>query len=90
MQGDPLSMVIYGLALSLLSEQLAKEVPELIQPWYADNTAMAGPASKIKVAVARLLELGPTQGYFPEPDKCGRLPLQQVKHGPRDTRTISV
>ena len=41
-QGDPLSMVLYGLAMVPLSKFLRKEVPSVIQPWYADDCAMAG------------------------------------------------
>ncbi len=45
-QGDPLLMVLYGLALIPLVDQLAKEVPGLLQPWYANDAVMAGPATK--------------------------------------------
>ncbi len=65
-QGDPLSMVLYGLALVPLVDQLAKEVPGLLQPWYADNAAMAGPASKVREAVTKLMVLGPACGNYPK------------------------
>ena len=68
-QGDPLSMVLYGLALTPLAETLRAAVPTVIQPWYADDAAMAGPVSGIAAAQRLLLELGPRRGYFPEPDK---------------------
>ena len=65
-QGNPLSMVLSGLALTPLAETLRAAVPTVIQPWYADDAAMAGPVSGIAAAQRLLLELGPRRGYFPE------------------------
>ena len=41
-QGDPLSMVLYGLALLPLAELLRKAKPAVLQPWYADDMTMHG------------------------------------------------
>ena len=68
-QGDPISMVIYGLALIPLAESLRKAVPSVVQPWYADNATMAGPVSGIAKAMGIIREEGPARGYFPEPSK---------------------
>ncbi|KAI2510018.1 hypothetical protein MHU86_4444 [Fragilaria crotonensis] len=68
-QGDPLSMVLYGLALTPLAETIRAAVPTVAQPWYADDAAMAGPVDGIADAQRLLLELGPRRGYFPEPEK---------------------
>jgi hypothetical protein len=60
-------MVIYGLALTPLAASLRRSVPSVVQPWYADDAAMAGPVSGIAM---RQLEIeGPARGYFPEPAK---------------------
>jgi hypothetical protein len=68
-QGDPISMILYGLALVPLAESMRRAVPDLVQLWYADDAAMAGEADKIAKAT-RLLEVeGPARGYFPEPAK---------------------
>lgn len=68
-QGDPLSMVLYGLALVPLAERLREAVPAVSQPWYADDAAMFGPASGLAEATRLLLKFGPARGYFPEPAK---------------------
>ncbi|KAI2493139.1 hypothetical protein MHU86_21400 [Fragilaria crotonensis] len=65
----PLSMVLYGLALTPLAETLRARVPTVAQPWYADDAAMAGSVEGIAEAQRLLLDLGPRRGYFPEPDK---------------------
>jgi hypothetical protein len=68
-QGDPLSMVLYGLSLTPLAEAIQRAVPDAVQPWYADDSAMGGRVSAIAKAQRLLLQLGPRRGYFPEPDK---------------------
>jgi len=68
-QGDPLSMLIYGLTLVPLAKRLRDEVPNTNQPWYADDCAMSGTSTSIAKAMVLLLKLGPQRGYFPEPSK---------------------
>jgi hypothetical protein len=68
-QGDPLSMFLYGLTLVPLAKFLRAQVPTVIQPWYADDCAMAGSVSNITTAMRLLLHYGPSRGYFPEPSK---------------------
>ena len=67
-------MILYGLALTPLATQLREAEPSLIQPWYADDAAMSGPADAIARAM-RLLEVrGPARGYYPEPSKSIFIP----------------
>jgi hypothetical protein len=68
-QGDPLSMVLYGLALLPLAELLREQEPTVVQPWYADDTAMAGTVSGIARAMTLLQHHGPQRGYYPVPAK---------------------
>ena len=68
-QGDPLSMVLYGITLVPLAERLRKAHPTVLQPWYADDMAMAGPVEDIAGAMEHLQRWGPARGYFPEPSK---------------------
>jgi hypothetical protein len=68
-QGDPLAMVIYGLALTPLSLDLSTCHPRVLQPWYADDAAMEGRASNVAAAMASLIQAGSARGYFPSPEK---------------------
>ena len=41
-QGDPLSMVLYGITLVPLAEELRAADPGLLSPFYADDAAFDG------------------------------------------------
>jgi hypothetical protein len=79
-QGDPLSMVLYGLALTPLSEDLRAAAPEILQPWSADDRAMEGPAAGVARVMRLLNRRGPDRGYYPEPAKSIAIcsPAQQA------------
>jgi hypothetical protein len=63
-------MVLYGLTLTPLAASLRKAVPLVVQPWYANNAAMAGPMGGAAEAMRRLLIVqGLARGYYPELDK---------------------
>ena len=68
-QGDPLSMLIYGLGVSPLSKRIREETKLTTQPWYADDAAMVGQASNVVKAMNTLLKFGPARGYYPAPEK---------------------
>jgi len=68
-QGDPISMVIYGVALTPLTETVRQQLPATLQAWYADDSAFGGTAPDIAAAMRTILERGPSRGYFPEPSK---------------------
>ena len=73
-QGDPLSMILYGIALLPLTESLQEDEPQVMQPWYADDAAMIGSVEGI-ARTMRLLEIrGPARGYYPEPAKSIFIP----------------
>ena len=67
-QGDPLSMLLYAVAMMPLVNSLhCRE--QYQQSWYADDSACAGPLNSIHSWLDLLIERGPTYGYFPEPSK---------------------
>jgi hypothetical protein len=68
-QGDPLSMVLYGLALTPIIKAIHRHAPGTVTPWYADNGAIAGTLPKIATAFALFETLSPCQSYYPEPTK---------------------
>ena len=67
-QGDPWSMMFYSVATPPLVRAL-KGNGRWFQSWYADDSVCAGSLDNIRCWLDRLLELGPSYGYFPEPRK---------------------
>eukprot|EP00804_Cyclotella_cryptica_P017895 CCRYP_001275-RA/>CCRYP_001275-RA protein AED:0.09 eAED:0.08 QI:0/-1/0/1/-1/1/1/0/754 len=68
-QGCPLGMILYGVSLLSLAEDLRKFQPGLLQPWYADDFSIYGRASQVASLFNRLCAKGPSIGYFPAPAK---------------------
>jgi hypothetical protein len=68
-QGDPLAIVAFGILLLPLIRTLKDEVPNVNQPWYADNLGMGRSFAGIHKYFEKLQEKGPGWGYFPEPSK---------------------
>jgi hypothetical protein len=69
-QGDPLSMMMYGLAvLPLIRTLAASHSDKIIQNWYADDASAAGDLLDVKKWFLSLMKSGPDYGYHPEPKK---------------------
>ena len=68
-QGDPLSMLLYGLAMTPLALILQREEPGVVWAWYADDAALSGPPAAVANGMRLLLRYGPARGYFPCPAK---------------------
>ena len=68
-QGDPISMVLYGITLVPLAEELRAADPGLLLPFYADDTYFDGLAQHSSQLLKLMMKMGPDRGYFPEPDK---------------------
>ena len=65
-QGDPLSMVFYGITLVPLAEALRAAYLGLISPFYADDAVFDGLARRSAELLKLLMRRWPDRGYFPE------------------------
>ena len=54
-QGDCFAMSLYGTALMPLAERMRDVIPHALQPWYADDAAVAGEARWNAVCVNYLV-----------------------------------
>ena len=59
-------MVLYGITLVPLSEELRAADPGLLFPFYADDAAFDGSAQQSAQLLKLLMKRGPDRGYFPE------------------------
>ena len=62
-------MVLYGITLVPLDEELRVSDSGLLSPFYADDAAFDGPAQRISQLLKLLMKRGPDRGYFPDPSK---------------------
>ena len=62
-------VVIYGISLKFLVEELWEADPGLINPFYADDAAFNELARQSAQLLNQLLERGPDLEYFPDRDK---------------------
>ena len=63
-QGDPLAMIVYGIGMLPLVELLELNIPEIVQPWYADDAGAAGNYEHIEKYFRLLVKVVRTAFYF--------------------------
>ncbi len=68
-QGCVFGSVCYGIGLMPIAERMREEVPEALQPLFADDITAAGQAGHNAACLAFLKVHGPVYGYYPEPSK---------------------
>ena len=68
-QGDPLPMVLYGITLVPLAEELRTADTGLLSPFYADDVAFDGLAQQSAQLLKLLINRWPDRGYLTEPAK---------------------
>ena len=66
-QGDPLSVVLYGITLAPLVEELRYTDPTLLSPFYAKYAAFDRSERQSVAQLKLLMDRGPDGGFFPEP-----------------------
>ena len=68
-QGDPLTMVAYGLGMLPLIQELQATYPRVTQLFYADDAGAVDTFAVIQRHLDDLVVQGPPWGYFPDPTK---------------------
>ena len=66
-QVDPLSIVLYGITLIPLAEELKAVDLGLLYPFYAEDAAFDGLARQSAQLLKLLMERGAYRKYFPKP-----------------------
>ena len=74
-QGDPLAMPMYALATLPLINRLPVSVTQV---WYADDATALGSISDLRNWWDNLTNLGPSFGYFTNPDKTWLVSLSDA------------
>ena len=67
-QGDPMSMLFYGMALMPLIRKL-RNTKKYVQSFNADDASCCGTFENMKVWLDEIIAIGPKYGYYPEPSK---------------------
>ena len=68
-QGDHIAMIVYRIGILPLVKNLKREIPDVTQPWYADDYGALGTFTKVETYFDLLTRQGPEQKYYPEPSK---------------------
>ena len=68
-QVNPLDMVAYGIGILSLIKVLKSMYPDVMQPWYADNSGSLGTFDHLERYFKALNCNGPAWGYNPDPTK---------------------
>ena len=61
-QGDLLAMIAYRIQILPLVNNLKREIPDITQPWYTDDTEALGTFAKLENYFDLLLHQGPGRG----------------------------
>ena len=64
-----MAMAMYAVATRRLLDKLKVTVPDVKQVWYADDCTGAGRLRELHSWWNEIVEIGPTFGYYPKPEK---------------------
>ena len=62
-------MIAYGIGILPLINNLKQEIPDVPQPWYADDAGALGTFTITDTYFDLLAHQGPGRGYYPKPTK---------------------
>ena len=68
-QGDPHTMISYGIGVLPLIRYLRRDHPQVTQPWYVDDAGAGGSFGAVMAHFRNLQLKGPARGYFLDPTK---------------------
>ena len=68
-QGDPLTIIAYGIGILPHIKNFKEEILDITQPWYDDDAGALGMFARLKTNFDLLIRQGPGRGYHPEPTK---------------------
>ena len=68
-QGGPFAMIVYEIGILTFIKNIKQDIPDVTQPWYADNSGALGTVARFKTCFDSLTGQGPGQGYHPRPSK---------------------
>ena len=68
-QGHPPAIISYGTGILSLIKNLKPEIPDVTQPWYADNAGVFGMTARFETYCDLLTRQDLGRGYYPEPSK---------------------
>ena len=69
MQGDPVAIIVYGIRILPLIKNLKREIPDVTQTWYIDNSRTLGTFARLETYFDLLTHQGLGQGYQTDPTK---------------------
>ena len=65
-QGDTLAMIAYRIGIIPVIKNIKREMPDVTQPWYADDAGDLGTFARLETYFDSLTRQGPGREYFPE------------------------
>ena len=68
-KGNPLAMIAYGIGILPLINNIKQKIPDVTQPWYADDVGDLGEFARIETYFNWLTHQGSGRGYYPKPPK---------------------
>ena len=69
MQGDLISMPLYGVSMAVLAEHLKHELPAHKQVWHANDFSVTSSRRATRPLMHKIGEIGLSRGVFQEPEK---------------------